>query len=210
MCFNFFLSLVLRFCSEDKKVRVWNYRSTVCTLTLDGHSAGITALAVFPSGRYVATAARDGSVRIWDLHNRKEKCVLRNAHNTGSDVTSVCVLSEWRVVSGGGSLDRQLCVWDIDSPFTPMCKHSDAYSEFAGVSALVTLPASNAYDADTNQLPSTSASEDSSTSSAAASAFIAAARNSDLFASCCVWSNTVKVWQYQAHKRQLKCITTIV
>jgi WD40 repeat protein len=43
---------------------------------LAGHAHGITAMSFDVSGRYLATASRDGTARIWDLAARSAMAVL--------------------------------------------------------------------------------------------------------------------------------------
>ena len=43
---------------------------------LAGHVHGITALSFDHSGRYLATASRDGTARIWDLATHSATTVL--------------------------------------------------------------------------------------------------------------------------------------
>jgi WD40 repeat protein len=44
--------------------------------TLSGHVHGITALGFDISGRFLATASRDGTARIWDLATRAATTLL--------------------------------------------------------------------------------------------------------------------------------------
>jgi hypothetical protein len=43
---------------------------------LTGHAHGITAMSFDPAGRWLATASRDGTVRLWDLATRSAVTVL--------------------------------------------------------------------------------------------------------------------------------------
>lgn len=49
-------------------------------LLLSGHTSGVTAVAVSPDGRFIASAAHDYTVRLWDLMTQSPLRVL-TGHN---------------------------------------------------------------------------------------------------------------------------------
>ena len=53
--------------SADNIIRLWNRETGEASLTLEGHSAVITALSFLPDNLRLASASADGSVRFWDL-----------------------------------------------------------------------------------------------------------------------------------------------
>ncbi|EFO84699.1 hypothetical protein CRE_03827 [Caenorhabditis remanei] len=53
--------------AEDGKVKIWNSRSSFCTVTFDEHTSGITAVKWTQSGRAILSASLDGTVRAHDL-----------------------------------------------------------------------------------------------------------------------------------------------
>lgn len=53
--------------AEDGKVKVWDSRSSFCTVTFDEHTSGVTAVKWVQSGRAILSASLDGTVRARDL-----------------------------------------------------------------------------------------------------------------------------------------------
>ncbi|CAL2029817.1 hypothetical protein CAEBREN_20318 [Caenorhabditis brenneri] len=53
--------------AEDGKVKIWNTRSSFCTVTFSEHTSGVTAVKWIQSGRAILSASLDGTVRAHDL-----------------------------------------------------------------------------------------------------------------------------------------------
>uniref|UniRef100_A0A8R1HXW2 WD_REPEATS_REGION domain-containing protein n=1 Tax=Caenorhabditis japonica TaxID=281687 RepID=A0A8R1HXW2_CAEJA len=53
--------------AEDGKVKIWNCRSSFCTVTFDEHTSGVTAVKWTQNGRAILSASLDGTVRAHDL-----------------------------------------------------------------------------------------------------------------------------------------------
>jgi WD40 repeat protein len=54
--------------SSDGTLRVWDLRSGACSLTLEGHTDWVHAVALTVDGRAVS-ASSDRTLRVWDLHS---------------------------------------------------------------------------------------------------------------------------------------------
>lgn len=79
---------------------------------LGGHTARINAVAVSPDGRWAASAAADGTTRVWDLPAGKVARVLRGP---GGAVTSVAWAADGRRLFAGGT-DGTAWAWDFGWP----------------------------------------------------------------------------------------------
>jgi WD40 repeat protein len=54
--------------------------------TLEGHPGGTSYLAFDPSGRFIASTGRDGSVKVWDWAGRKMVNALALGVGDGSRI----------------------------------------------------------------------------------------------------------------------------
>jgi WD40 repeat protein len=110
---------------------------------LAGHTDEVDALDISRNGRWVATASRDRTARIWDLRTRKSVAVLRDHH---ARVYCVAFAPTGRLVATGGG-DRMIRLWRVPS------------GEAAGVlSGHPGRVSGLAFSADGQQLASTSGS----------------------------------------------------
>ncbi|MFD8866400.1 WD40 repeat domain-containing protein [Streptomyces sp. NPDC059590] len=61
---------------RDRTVRVWDTREGTLPAALAGHTDAIHSRAVSPDGTWLATAGRDGIVRVWDTATWRTRHVL--------------------------------------------------------------------------------------------------------------------------------------
>jgi WD40 repeat protein len=66
---------------------------------LTGHAHGITTMSFDASGRFLATASRDGTARIWDLANREVMTVL-----LPGAAAAVCAGQTWHALGAADGL----------------------------------------------------------------------------------------------------------
>jgi WD40 repeat protein len=52
---------------RDHTVRVWDIETGKELVAFEGHTAGPTAVAVTPDGKYAVSCGKDGTVRVWRM-----------------------------------------------------------------------------------------------------------------------------------------------
>ncbi len=92
----------------DQTVKVWDAATGQETLTLKGHTSGVTSVAFSPDGKRLASASWDRTVKVWDAATGQETLTLKG--HTG-DVTSVAFSPDGKRLASA-SVDQTVKVWD--------------------------------------------------------------------------------------------------
>jgi len=79
--------------------------------TLEGHTAGVNAVSVFPDGRRAISASEDRTLKIWDIESGRE---IRTLEGHTSGVNAVSVFADGRRAVSASD-DGTLKVWDIET-----------------------------------------------------------------------------------------------
>jgi len=98
---------------DDSQVKIWQSTDGALATNLTSHSAMITRACFAPDGSMVATAGNDGSLRLWAAQSGAPAYILIGHTN---QVSALAFSPDATfLVSGGGCLDNDLCVWSCSS-----------------------------------------------------------------------------------------------
>jgi WD40 repeat protein len=90
-------------------LKKWDPAPTVERLTLEGHLAPIWDCVVFKGGSLIASAAGDGTIRIWDLRGERQQRLLEVG--VGADVQTLSYSPDGYLLAAGH--DSTISLWDI-------------------------------------------------------------------------------------------------
>ena len=96
--------------SNDRTLKVWDLEQGALLATLEGHDAGVRAVAVTPDGRRAVSASNDRTLKVWDL---EQGALLATLEGHGDGVRAVAVTPDGRRAVSG-SYDQTLKVWDLE------------------------------------------------------------------------------------------------
>jgi WD40 repeat protein len=93
---------------QEQVIKLWDPDVVKERLVLAGHTHQITKLAFSPDSKRLASASRDGTVRLWDLASGKE---IRRLETNG-EAWAVAFVADGMVVVSAGDKETCLRFWD--------------------------------------------------------------------------------------------------
>lgn len=112
--------------ADGPALRVWDLETSETLSRLEGHTAGVTALALV-GGRRALSGARDKTLRLWDLSTG---LALRSFEGHKDWISAVTVVDDSRVLSG--ACDGTMRLWNLETGETVRAFESHRH----GVTAL--------------------------------------------------------------------------
>jgi hypothetical protein len=95
--------------ADGPALRLWDLETSETLNRLEGHTAGVTALALI-GGRQALSGARDKTLRLWDLSTG---CVLRTFVGHKDWISAVTLVDSSRALSG--ACDGTMRLWNLET-----------------------------------------------------------------------------------------------
>lgn len=96
--------------SDDYQIKLWDLQSGACLHTLLGHKRSVNALALSPTGRWLASSSLDATICLWDLQNLDQPPHMLQGHS--QRVWSIAFSPEGQTLASS-SEDQTIKLWDM-------------------------------------------------------------------------------------------------
>ncbi len=79
--------------------------------SFDGHPGGVTEIAITPDGRHVASAGRQGTVKLWDIASGS---LIRSYEGHRDEIYCIAITPDGRGLVSG-SRDNSIKLWNLET-----------------------------------------------------------------------------------------------
>ncbi|PGH06210.1 hypothetical protein AJ79_06598 [Helicocarpus griseus UAMH5409] len=129
--------------SSDNSLRCFDRQTlnvlpdSIFTNTHPGKSGGVTCVcevnaSAFGTKNLIATSGRDGTVKLWDVRNKRKDAVMTVAADKSAPITALtCSPEPCTIVAGTELVSSQASVifWDIRSPAQPRLQYVESHND---------------------------------------------------------------------------------
>ena len=91
-------------------INIWSLNTKEIVLELKGHKSAVWTLLENSEG-YLISGGSDNIIKIWDVKNKKENCLVNIKGHKGT-IYSICELEKDKIISG--SDDKTIKIWKFD------------------------------------------------------------------------------------------------
>lgn len=99
-------------CSSDKFVKAWNLHPYSLKLSLLGHTKAVYAITVSPDFTLCASGGKDGSAKLWDLRDGKDRTHLYALDANGTvNALAFSPVDYWLAAA----TDTSILIWDLEN-----------------------------------------------------------------------------------------------
>lgn len=113
--------------SRDRRSKIIDSRSKDPVITTSVHSQEVVGVSVNKEFKYLVSGGNDNKVFVIDLRNTSQELLKLEDHKAAVKALSWSPLSSSRFISGGGTADKTLKVWDIHSRVSSKLLNSISY-----------------------------------------------------------------------------------
>jgi WD40 repeat protein/HEAT repeat protein len=94
----------------DTAIRLWDAKTGKLLDTFEGHTNAVLTLAFSPDGKSFASVSRDGTIRVWDLRNKRER------HRIAAEAVKVGYSPNGKLLASWGwwSNPASVKLWDAE------------------------------------------------------------------------------------------------
>lgn len=103
------------FASDDNIMMTWNIKTGKIDRLFEGHTNLVTTIKIYTSPRgenKIISGSFDKDIRVWDFITGQCEQIL---HGHQDDISSLVILPDGRLLSGGQNTDIGARVWDLET-----------------------------------------------------------------------------------------------